>query len=322
VLLRKAHHSRLAQRLADTGSEKKRETLEEEERIKFSLIVAEWIQEAHFPVVLQILETANLAEIWKRLGGRRRAKTRHNRVRAWKVVHDGLLTSTGSPRPPFSFKRCRLLRLLQHGPLLQDQGLLLYRASHDQARRSSSCCSAGWLTAGGQHGRRCCSLYSSSSAWGVPAALGQYEETRDWQGATGATAWVLFQCPFGAVSSKPTRLMSDLARASEDPFQGWPFFDASAQYLGPLPHVCPHSGHKDQLIGKRKDGMGFKTSGSESYPAGMCRWLASMIVRSFFPLKRGLIVEAFSKVAAGSPASLGKNDIGRSSFRARFLPSV
>jgi hypothetical protein len=59
--------------LADTGSEKKRETLEEEERIKFSLIIAEWIQEAHLPVVLQILETANSAETWKRLCGSRRA---------------------------------------------------------------------------------------------------------------------------------------------------------------------------------------------------------------------------------------------------------
>ena len=109
---------------------------------------------------------------------------------------------------------------------------------------------------------------------------------------------------FGAESSKPTRLMSDLARASEEPFQGWPFFDASSRYLGPLPHVCPHGGHKDQLNGKRKEGMGFKTSDSGSYTAGMCWWLASMMVRSFFPLKKGLIVEAFSKVAAGSPASL------------------
>ena len=71
-------------------------------------------------------------------------------------------------------------------------------------------------------------------------------------------------------TSKPTCLMSDLARASEEPFQGLPFFDGSARYFGPLPHVCPHGGHKDQLNGKRKDGMGFKTSDSASYTAGMC----------------------------------------------------
>ena len=129
----------------------------------------------------------------------------------------------------------------------------------------------------------------------VPAALWQYGETRDLQVATEATTWALFQCPFGAVSSKPTRLMSDLARASEEPFQGLPFFDGSARYLGPLPHVCPHGGHKDQLNGKRKDAMGIKSSNSTSYTAGLCLWLASMIVRSFFPLKKGLIVEAFSK---------------------------
>jgi hypothetical protein len=115
VLLRKAHPSRLAQRLAVTGSEEKRETLEEKERIKFSLIIAEWIQEAHFPVGLQILETANPAETRKRLCGSRRAEALRNRGRAGKVVRDWLLTSTGSPRPPLSFKRCRLQRLLRHG---------------------------------------------------------------------------------------------------------------------------------------------------------------------------------------------------------------
>ena len=35
VLLRKVHLSRLSQRLADAGNDKKRETLEEEERFKF-----------------------------------------------------------------------------------------------------------------------------------------------------------------------------------------------------------------------------------------------------------------------------------------------
>jgi hypothetical protein len=45
----------------------------------------------------------------------------------------------------------------------------------------------------------------------------------------------------------------------------------------------------------------------------MYLWLASMMVRSFFPLKRGLIVEAFSKGAAGSPASLLEKAAGSSS---------
>ena len=120
-------------------------------------------------------------------------------------------------------------------------------------------------------------------------------------------------------TSKPTCLMSDLARASEEPFQGWPFFDGSARYLAPLPHDCPHGGHKDQLIGRHKGGMGFKTRDSASDPAGMCMWLASMIVRSFFPLKKGLIVEAFSKVAAGSPASLLEMAAGSSSSLASAL---
>jgi hypothetical protein len=111
--------------LAVTGREEKRKTLEEKERIKFSLIIAEWIQEAHFPVGLQILETANPAETRKRLCGSRRAKALRNRGRAGKVVRVWLLTSSGSTRP-LSFKRCHLQRLLRQGPMLQDQGLLLY----------------------------------------------------------------------------------------------------------------------------------------------------------------------------------------------------
>ena len=86
----------------------KRETWEEEERFKFSLIFSEWIQEALLPVVVQILETANPAETWKRICGRRRAKTLRIRVRAWKVVSDWLLTSTGSPWPLFGCKSHRL----------------------------------------------------------------------------------------------------------------------------------------------------------------------------------------------------------------------
>ena len=94
-----------------------------------------------------------------------------------------------------------------------------------------------------------------------------------------------FSALFRAVSSLPTRLMSDRARASEEPFLGLPCFDGSARYFGPLPHVCPHGSQKDQLNGKCKDGMGIKSSDVTSYTAGMCFWLASMIVRSFFPLK-------------------------------------
>ena len=95
VLLRKVHLSRLSLKLAVAGNEKMRETLEEEVRIKYCLIVSEWILEAHLLVVVQFLETANPAETWKRICGRRRAKTLRNRVRAWKVVRDWLLTSTG-----------------------------------------------------------------------------------------------------------------------------------------------------------------------------------------------------------------------------------
>ena len=77
--------------------------------------------------------------------------------------------------------------------------------------------------------------------------------------------------------------------------------DASMEYRGPLPHTCPLGGHRYKLIGKAKGG-GFRISPSASFPPEMCRWLALLIVRSFFgceTLKEGLGTSnrgVFSKV--------------------------
>ena len=140
-----------------------------------------------------------------------------------------------------------------------------------------------------------------TSSGEVPASIWRYPDTRDLQAETGSVTWALFQCVFLALTSKPTRLMSDLPAAKLEPFQGWPSCNASMECRGPLPHACPHGGHRYKLIGKAKGG-GFRTSPSASYPPEMCRWLALFIVRSFFgceTLKDGLGTSnrgVFSKV--------------------------
>ena len=97
---------------------------------------------------------------------------------------------------------------------------------------------------------------------------------RDLQVLNGASTWALFQCRRLALSSKPTRWRSDLEAAKLDPFQGWPIFDKSDRYLGPLPHAGPHTGHSRKLLGRKKGGV-FRASAAS--PPELCKWLALLI---------------------------------------------
>lgn len=114
------------------------------------------------------------------------------------------------------------------------------------------------------------------------------------QACTGA----LFQCPFGAPTSKPTRLISSfrlsqpssqlavkktsfrtLENASQPKFyRGWPKLDGKGRYLGPLPRRCGHF-HKTKLIGA-VNGV-FRTEKSAAYPPNMCKWLARNLLDNF-----------------------------------------
>jgi hypothetical protein len=105
----------------------------------------------------------------------------------------------------------------------------------------------------------------------LPASIWQLDAIRQLQLNTQAHTWALFQCTYGedfglqcAESSKPTRLLSTLSCAAQEPFLGWPIFDSDRQYRGPLPAHCKHNKHVP-LIGRSDNGK-FKTAPLAAYP--------------------------------------------------------
>ena len=114
----------------------------------------------------------------------------------------------------------------------------------------------------------------------VPASIWQDEEVRS---LPDATSGAFFQCPFGAATSKPTRIVTNMDircpvsfEEGEEAFffKGWPLLDKKFRYIGPLPHRCGHT--HPPLLGRNKDGS-FRTTAAAAYPGKMCYWLASNI---------------------------------------------
>ena len=144
-----------------------------------------------------------------------------------------------------------------------------------------------------------CQGFTSASAAGV-FWLGEHPEDLG-MGANGevpASIWSLpeviglpdihtaaiFQCPFGAISSKPTRLISNWelqepitmeeGAPTAGVFRGWPKFDKKFRYMRPLPRSCGHL--HPPLLGKSERGE-FRTAAAAAYPPKMCFWLAKQI---------------------------------------------
>eukprot|EP00435_Cladocopium_sp_Y103_P039389 s3778_g10.t1 len=109
-----------------------------------------------------------------------------------------------------------------------------------------------------------------------PASIWQLDETRDLQASTNATTWAIFQCVFGADTSKPTRFLSTIP-GIKSRYAKWPSFDSDGKYVGPLPCRCPHKRHVRRLIGKDAQGR-WVTGPAAAYPAGLCKYLASLVV--------------------------------------------
>lgn len=106
------------------------------------------------------------------------------------------------------------------------------------------------------------------------------------------TTGALFQCPFGASTSKPTRLVSNFKLREPNKlhgqhksstakvfYAGWPKLDSRGCYKGPLPRKCEHKFHP-KLQGQKDNGE-FRTSGAAAYPPDMCAWLARNLVENF-----------------------------------------
>ena len=55
-----------------------------------------------------------------------------------------------------------------------------------------------------------------------PGSIWDWPETRELQLNTQAFTWAVFQCEFGAPTSKPTRFLSSVPFAALSPCQGWP----------------------------------------------------------------------------------------------------
>ena len=109
-----------------------------------------------------------------------------------------------------------------------------------------------------------------------PASIWQLEEMRDLQIATKATTWAIFQCAYGADTSKPTRFLSTIP-GIQSRYAKWPSFDENGRYTGPLPSRCKHKRHVRRLIGKDSKGN-WVTGPAASYPAGLCKYLANLVV--------------------------------------------
>ncbi|CAL1141183.1 unnamed protein product [Cladocopium goreaui] len=108
-----------------------------------------------------------------------------------------------------------------------------------------------------------------------PASIWQLEDMRDLQIATEATTWAIFQCAFGADTSKPTRFLSTIP-GIKSRYAKWPSFDQDGRYLGPLPARCTHKRHVRRLIGKDSQGR-WVTGPAAAYPPGLCKYLATLV---------------------------------------------
>ena len=125
-----------------------------------------------------------------------------------------------------------------------------------------------------------------SASGDVPASIWAWEEVLT---IPNTKSGALFQCLFGSISSKATRLISsfDLRQPlhADEGFpeacfwKGWPKFDKKFRYIGPLPRNCGHS-HPPQ-IGFEADGK-FKTSKLSAYPPKLCMWISRNLIEHSF----------------------------------------
>ena len=123
----------------------------------------------------------------------------------------------------------------------------------------------------------------------VPASIWQDERLRELVRQCHGHSGALHQCRYeGALSSKPTRLASNLPNFADLVVLGWPGFVSLDVYRGPLPRSCGHA--HPPLIGMDPRTNEFRTTPSAVYPPGMCQDIAQMVFSEYrlrHPLKGG-----------------------------------
>ncbi len=149
----------------------------------------------------------------------------------------------------------------------------------------------------------------------VPASIWDWEEFKDLQKQTGLLQMAIFQCEFGAPTSKPTRLATNAINACDfsplAKFMGPYQMDSEGKYLGPLPLTCPHKGHSHRLIGKAEDGS-WNTGPAATYPPGLCQTMADLVTHHLIDHSTGAGVKGVNQVV-----ELAKGD-GEDPFHGRM----
>ena len=84
------------------------------------------------------------------------------------------------------------------------------------------------------------------------------------------------QCDYGANYIKPTRIVMLGTPADGIYYEGPPAYDSNGFYLGPIPATDTRALGLTTLA-KKKGEVGFRTTGTASWPAELCKWVAESI---------------------------------------------
>ena len=112
----------------------------------------------------------------------------------------------------------------------------------------------------------------------TPGSIWQWTEVLDLMVRCKALCFALHQCKFGALTPKPTRILTNFAVSDDRCYMSLPKFDKHGVYQGPLPRKCGHR-HTHSLIGKT--GQRWNTSPSAAYPPGLCEFFSNLIIHAF-----------------------------------------
>ncbi|CAE7517036.1 nmd3 [Symbiodinium sp. CCMP2592] len=104
-----------------------------------------------------------------------------------------------------------------------------------------------------------------------PASIWSFDGVRQICAGGEVSCWALHQCLFGAMSCKPTRLLSNLPGALNFGIQ-MPCFNDDGDYVGPLLR-CPHT-HADRACGFQ-DGT-WKSAATAAYPSEFAAFIARL----------------------------------------------
>ena len=88
------------------------------------------------------------------------------------------------------------------------------------------------------------------------------------------------QCDYGANYVKPTRIVMFGTPAGGEYFEGPPIYDDDGFYLGPIPTTDIRALGLTTLA-RQKGDTSFRTTGTASWPAELCRWVADSILLNY-----------------------------------------